>query len=87
MLFRSLTSTSATVETESTKYLLSYNKENGILKELNCEVLIKVSNTEVNNIGTIKYMEGVVTTHIWDLTKLAGVVSEFNQIILLVSGK
>ena len=75
---------SGTIETESAKYIVSYKKETNILKTLTAEVIISTDESE-NSIGTISYNEGVINTHIWDISKLGMVVTDFNEIIILIS--
>ena len=73
---------SGTIETETAKYLVSYTKEDEVLKTLRAEVIIKTNEVD-NSIGTISYNEGVINTHIWDMARLPSIVADFNQIINL----
>ena len=77
-------------ETETAKYCINYTKDNGSLTDLVVEVLIKkeVGSQEiVNSIGTIEYKDGVMSTHLWDLSKTPEIISEYNQIVAILTVK
>ena len=78
----------AICNTEIATYSVNYDKEDGVLSNLQVEVLMKntIDGQEIlNSVGTISYKDKVLSTHLWDINNTPVIIGEFNQILEVIN--